>query len=135
MPVFESAEQLYRCLGGFFELMSNHPRTRRLLAKTELSVGFVYTDPEASITLVARDGKQSVYCGDCDESPDVQLSMSGDVAHRFWMGEINVMGAILSRQIVADGPLDKILALKPLIKAAMEIYPRHFQERLSPDSS
>ena len=135
MPVFESAENLYHCLGGFFELMINHPQTRRLLAATELSVRFVYTDPEASITLVARDGKQSVYCGDCDEPPDVQLSMSGDVAHRFWMGEINVMGAILARQIVADGPLDKIMELKPLVKAAIDIYRRHFKENVPPGST
>ena len=134
MPVFETAENLYHCLGGFFELMINHPQTRRLLAATELSVRFVFTDPEASITLVARDGDQSVYCGDCDEPPDVQLSMSGDVAHRFWMGEINVMGAILTRQIVPDGPLDKIMELKPLVKAAIEIYPEHYQKCGSPDS-
>ena len=135
MPVFESTENLYRCIGGFFELMSNHPRTQKLLQTTELTVRFVFTDPEASITLVARSGEQSVHCGDCHELPDVQLSMSGDVAHRFWMGEVNVMSAILTRQIVAEGPLDKIMELKPLIKAAMEIYPRHFEEYESPMSS
>ena len=135
MPVFESAEKLCRCLGGFFELMGNHPRTRKLLQTTELTVRFVFTDPEASITLVARSGEQSVHYGDYGESPDVQLSMSGDVAHRFWMGEINVMSAILTRQIVAEGPLDKIMELKPLIKAAMEIYPWHFEEYDSPVSS
>ena len=135
MPVFESAENLYRCLGGFFELMSNHPQTQGLLRTTELTVRFVFTDPEASITLVARGGEHSVHYGDCHEPPDVQLSMSGDVAHRFWLGEVNVMSAILTRQIVADGPLDKIMELKPLIKAAMEIYPRHFEEYDSPVSS
>ena len=135
MPVFESAEKLYHCLGGFFELMSNHSHTRKLLQTTELTVTFVFTNPEASITLVARDGEQSAHCGDCHEPPDVQLSMTGDVAHRFWMGEVNVMSAILTRQIVAEGPLDKIMELKPLIKAAMEIYPRHVKEYDSPVSS
>ena len=135
MPVFESAEKLYRCLGGFFELMRNHSQTQGLLQSTELTIRFVFTNPEASITLVARGGEQSVLCGDCQEPPDVQLSMSGDIAHRFWMGEVNVMGAILTRQIVADGPLDKIMELKPLIKAAMEIYPRHSEEYVSPVSS
>ena len=135
MPVFDSTENLYHCLGGFFELMSNHPHTRKLLQTTELTVTFVFTDPDASITLAARSGEQSVLYGDYGESPDVQLSMSGDMAHRFWMGEVNVMSAILTRQIVAEGPLDKILELKPLIKAAMEIYPRHVKEYDSPVSS
>ena len=131
MPVFESAVKLYRCFGGFFELMSNHPQTRWLLQSTELTVRFDFTDPGASITLVARDGEQSVHCGDCGESPDVQMSMSGDVAHRLWMGEVNVMSAILTRKIVAEGPLNKIMELKPLVKAAIEIYPRHFKECVS----
>ena len=135
MPVFESADKLYRCLGGFFELMGNHPETQRLLQTAELTIRFYFTDPEASITLVTRGGEQSVHYGDCHEPPDVQLSMSGDVAHRFWLGEVNVMSAILTRQIVADGPLDKIMELKPLIKAAMEIYPRHFEEYSSPAES
>ena len=129
MPVFESAENLYHCLGGFFELMSNHPHTQKLLQKTELTVRFVFTDPEASITLVARSGEQSVHCGDCHELPDVQLSMSGDVAHRFWMGEINVMNAILTRQIVADGPLSKIMELKPLVKTATTIYRTYVESK------
>lgn len=135
MPVFESADKLYRCLGGFFELMGNHPETQRLLQTTELTIRFDFTDPEASITLVAGEGNPSVHCGDCGEPSDVQLCMSGDVAHRFWMGEVNVMGAILTRKIVADGPLDKIMELKPLIKAAMEIYPRHFKEFDAPATS
>ena len=135
MSVFESADSLYRCLGGFFELMSNDLQTQRLLQTTELTIRFVFTNPEASITLVAGEGNPSVHCGDCEEPYDVQLSMSGDVAHRFWMGEVNVMGAILTRQIVADGPLDKIMQLKPLIKAAMEIYPRHFEEYDAPVTS
>lgn len=135
MPVFDSAEKLYRCLGEFFELMSNHSQVRELLQTIDLTVRFVYTEPDATITLIARGGKQSVHYGDYDKSPDVQLSMSGDVAHRFWMGEVNVMSAILTRRIVADGPLDKIMELKPLIKVAMEIYPRHFREYDSPVSS
>ena len=135
MPVFESTENLYRCIGGFFELMGNHPHTQKLLQTTELAVRFVFTDPEATITLAARSGENSVHYGDYGEPPDVQLSMSGDVAHRFWMGEVNVMSAIITRRIVAEGPLDKIMELKPLIKAAMEIYPRHFEEYDSPVSS
>jgi hypothetical protein len=47
------------------------------------------------------------------------------------MGEVNVMNAILTRKIVAEGPLNKIMELKPLVKAAIEIYPRHFKECVS----
>ena len=135
MPVFESANNLYNCFGGLFELMRRHPQTQGFLETVDLTVRFVYTDPEATITLVAADGQQSIYCGECDKFPDVQLVMTGDVAHRFWMGNLNVMSAISTRQIVPIGSLANILTLKPLLKAAIELYPKHFQESLSEHSS
>ena len=134
MPVFESADDLYNCFGGLFELMKGHPQTQAFLQTMELTVKFVHTDPNASITLVTRSGEEAICYGECDESPDVQLAMTGDIAHRFWMGEINVMSAISTRQIVPVGSLAKIMTLKPLIKAAIELYPQHFQEFLSQDS-
>jgi predicted nucleotidyltransferase len=57
--------------------------------------------------------------------------MSGDVAHYFWMGEINVMQAITKQQIVASGPLGKIMKLVPLIKAAIKLYPQHYEQCIS----
>ena len=135
MPVFESANNLYNCFSGLFELMRRHPQTQGFLETVDLTVRFVYTDPEATITLVAADGQQSIYCGECDKFPDVQLVMTGDVAHRFWMGNLNVMSAISTRQIVPIGSLANILTLKTLHKAAIELYPKHFQESLSEHSS
>ena len=131
MPVFGTADELYTCIGGLFEKMRGHPLTKDLLESLELTVRFGYTDPEASMTLVAHDGKQSVHYGECGETPDVELAMTGDIAHHFWMGEINVMGAITKQQIVLVGPLPKILALAPLIKAAIQIYPQHYEECLA----
>ena len=135
MPVFKSAKNLYNCFGGLFELMRRHPQTQAFLQPIDLTVRFVYTDPEATITLVAADGQQSICCGECDKLPDVQLVMTGDVAHHFWMGNLNIMSAISTRQIVPIGSLAKILTLKPLLKAGIELYPQHFQESLSNRSS
>ena len=149
MPVFETAEELYACIGGLFERMKsqkipissrysarlNQPGTLRDsagylqtgLASLELTVRFNYTKPTASITLVAHDGESAIYYGECNEKPDVELAMTGDIAHHFWLGEINVMGAITKRQIVPTGSLSKIMALAPLIKAGIQIYPEHYQ--------
>ena len=133
MPVFETADELYTCIGGLFEQMKSQAQVQRELASLKLTVKFTYTKPEASITLVAHDGEGAIYYGECNEKPDVELAMTGDIAHHFWLGEINVMGAITKRQIVPIGSLSKIMALTPLIKAGIQIYPQHYQECLGKD--
>ncbi len=133
MPVFETAEELYTCIGGLFERMQSQVEVQEELASLKLTVRFNYTQPAASITLVAHHGEGGIHYGECAEKPDVELAMTGDIAHHFWMGEINVMGAITKRQIVPTGSLSKIMALTPLIKSGIQTYPQHYQECLGKD--
>ena len=131
MPVFQTTDQLYACIGGLFERMKSHPETQGMLKTLKLTVRFSYTEPTGVITLVSCNGEPSIHYGECHPKPDVELAMTGDVAHHFWLGGINVMGAITKRQIVPIGSLSKIMTLAPLIKAAIKLYPQHFQEFLS----
>ena len=128
MAVFDTAAQLYTCFGGLLERMESQIETENGLKSLELTIRFTFTDPSASMLLTVSHGEQSIFYGECEDNPDLELAMTGDVAHRFWMGEINVMEAITKRQIVFAGSLSKILNLAPLIKAAIKVYPRHFQE-------
>ncbi len=128
MPVFETADQLYTCIGGLFERMKSHPETQAVLKKLELTVRFTYTEPAGSMTLVAHNGESSISYDECHQKPDVELAMTGDVAHHFWMGGMDVMGAITKRQIVPIGSLSKMMMLAPLIKAGIKLYPQHFHE-------
>ena len=130
MPVFETADELYACIGGLFERLKSQTQVQQELASLKLTVRFTYTEPEASITLIANNDEGVIYYGEYDKKPEVELAMTGDIAHHFWMGEINVMGAITKRQIVPTGSLSKIMALTPLIKAGIKIYPQHYQESL-----
>jgi hypothetical protein len=131
MPTFATADELYGCIGGLFERMKSHPQTQDLLKALKFAVRFTFTDPEATITLVARDEAQFICYGATDEEPDVDLAMTGDIAHQFWSGEINVMSAITKRQIAPTGSLSKIMTLTPLIKAAIRLYPEHYQQWLN----
>ena len=54
--------------------------------------------------------------------PEVTMSMKADVAHRFWLGKINVTMAIARGEIKPGGPVAKILKLVPLTKP---VYPRY----------
>ena len=127
MPVFETADQLYACIGGLFAQMQQDLQTQEQLRHLKLSVQFIFSAPEATIGLIAGNGEQQVLCDAQIENPDIELVMSGDVAHHFWMGEVNVMDAITKHQIIPVGSLAKIMMLVPLIKAVIRFYPQHYQ--------
>ena len=54
--------------------------------------------------------------------PVVEMSMKADVAHRFWLGKVNITAAMAKGQVKAKGPIPKILKLVPLTKI---LFPRY----------
>jgi len=61
------------------------------------------------------------------------MTMKADVAHRFWLGRVNLLTAITRRQIVAKGPIPKILKLLPAIQPAYQKYAEYLHEIGRPD--
>ena len=127
MAIFETADQLYTCIGGMFMHLREDKQTQQQLRKQKFRVQFTFSAPTATISLATENGEQAVLFDQRIENPDIELIMSGDVAHYFWMGDINVMEAITKRQIVPVGSLARIMTLVPLIKAAIRFYPEHYQ--------
>ncbi|MCG9126286.1 SCP2 sterol-binding domain-containing protein [Candidatus Poribacteria bacterium] len=126
MALFETADQLYDYKIELFDEISSLPEAQQALTTLKLCVKFNYTDPDCEIILNIADGGYTIsHTIPHDVSPDVELSMSGDVAHQLWTGELNVMGAITTREIGIDGSLSKIIRLTPLIKTAI----RHNKNR------
>ena len=131
MPVFEKPEQLYGCIGGLLNKMGADPLVLAELQSLKLKVKFIFHDPESSIFLTVENGAHSIYYGETNQKPDIELAMSGDIAHYFWMGEVNVTQAITKQQIVASGPLGRIMKLVPLIKASIKLYPQHYERSIN----
>ncbi len=120
MAIFETSEQLYSYISELFEEIATLPEAQEALRSQTLCVRFNYTIPDCVMTLTVSDGEYSISCDACDgTAPDVELTMTGDVAHKFWTGELNVMGAITTREIGISGSLGKIMRLTPIIKAAI----------------
>ena len=120
MAIFKTSEQLYGYISELFAEIATLPEARETLKTLTLSVQFNYTAPDCTMTLMAADGEYRIIRGACDNAtPDVELTMTGDVAHRFWTGELNVMGAITTREIGVNGSLGKVMRLAPLIKTAV----------------
>ena len=131
MPVFEKPDQLYGCIGGLLNKMGADPLVLAELQSLKLKVKFTFHDPESSIFLTVENGAHSIYYGETNQKPDIELAMSGDIAHYFWMGEVNVMQAITKQQIVASGSLGKIMKIVPLIKASIKLYPQHYERSIN----
>ena len=51
-----------------------------------------------------------------------------DTAHEFWHGKIKLVKALTTKQIVAKGPIPKILKLLPIIEALYEEYPKYLEK-------
>ena len=126
MAIFETPDQLYSYISELFEEIATLPEAKEGLKSLTLNVQFNYSAPDCEMTLTAADGEYSIARGTCDDTtPDVELTMTGDIAYKFWTGELNVMGAITTRQIGVVGSLGKVMRLAPLIKTAV----RHNRER------
>ena len=120
MALFESPDQLYRYISELFEEIATLPEARAALESLTLSVRFNYTQPDCTMTLTAANGEWTIARGIAEGvDPDVELTMTGDVAHKFWTGELNVMGALTTREIGIVGSLGKVMRLAPLIKTAV----------------
>ena len=126
MAIFETSDQLYSYISELFEEIATLPEAKEALKSLTLNVQFNYSAPDCEMTLTAADGEYSIARGTCDETtPDVELTMTGDIAYKFWTGELNVMRAITTREIGVVGSLGKVMRLAPLIKTAV----RHNRER------
>ena len=135
MAVFKSSEQFYATVGDLMDRAKKDPKIGPKIAKSKLVLQFRYTDPEAMTTINAKgkptqpDAFVDVIHGECDLKPDVVMTMKADVAHAFWHGKVNLMAALSKKDIVAKGPIPKILKLLPVINPLYKIYPQLLKEK------
>jgi hypothetical protein len=67
--------------------------------------------------------------GPCGLKPDVKMSMKADVSHAFWHGKVNLISALSRKEIVAEGPIPKILKLLPAVQPLYKTYPVLLKEK------
>jgi hypothetical protein len=111
------------------------PNVGPKIAKSGIIIQFRYTDPDAVTTINAKDRPTQpgafvdVIHGPCDLKPDVIMTMRADVSHAFWHGKINLVSALAKKQIVATGPMPKILKLLPAVQPLYKQYPALLREK------
>lgn len=132
MSVFKSAEELYKCIGGMMEEARSDAQMGPKIRSSGLIIKFRYSDPESEITIDAANPEQGYYYnvlfGPNDMEPRVLMTMSADIAHKFWLGKVNLTAALTRGQMKAKGPIQEILKLLPAIKPAYTLYPQHLEK-------
>mmetsp|Transcript_1284 Transcript_1284/g.935 ORF Transcript_1284/g.935 Transcript_1284/m.935 type:complete len:132 (+) Transcript_1284:1220-1615(+) len=128
MGVFESAEKFEEVLTGFFRLVADTPSIADKLLSSKMVIRFKYADPDIVILIDCSGNEMDVRPNDIETKAVVEMSMSADIAHKFWFGKVNLMAALTRRQMIAKGPIPKILKLLPAIKPAYAMYPKYLED-------
>ena len=129
MGVFKDAAALYECLGTLFDTVAQDKEIGPKLGSAGLIIRFAYTEPDAMITVDTKTTPAdksryfTIHHGPCDLKPEVLMTMKADIGHTFWLGKVNLLWALARRQIVAEGPIPKILKLLPIITPTYKLYP------------
>ena len=128
MGVFQDSQHLYDTVGELLRGAARDPGIGASVARTEIVIQFRYIDPDAQIALNAKDRLTEsdayfdVIFGPNNLRPDVVMTMSGDLAHEFWQGRINLFSALARKQILATGAVDKVLRLVPVAEPLFQQY-------------
>jgi len=124
MPYFDDIQVFYDLLVGTFDDLMKNEAIKQKALDSKLLVKFVYREPEGEFWIDCRGDEVKVFPeGPPDDTPpDASLAMELDTAHAFWCGQLNLLGALSSGEIEADGSVPKLLKMLPVIKPAYDIY-------------
>ena len=128
MPYFKDADDLYAHLGRLFvELLADEELAPRFRAADTI-VQWRYRKPQAQVTAKLLEAEPAqVDLGATELEPEVVMTMDADVAHRFWLGRVNLAIAMARGQIRTEGPVAKVVKLGPLVKPVRERYRAQLQ--------
>jgi putative sterol carrier protein len=122
MPFFDSADEVYKYIGGVFRVAAEHPEVGPKMAAADITMQVYYSDPDSTVTIHFKEPKLTVEDGGDDPNADVKLFMPADTADKYWRGEYNLAVGLAKGQVKAKGPVNKILKLVPLTKPLFPMY-------------
>ena len=128
MSVFDSPEKFEDVLAGFFKLIAATPQVADKLLASKLIIRFIYSDPNLTLVVDCSGDAVDIRVNYNETKAIVEMSMKADIAHKFWFGKVNLTMALTRRQIIAKGPVPKILKLLPAIKPTYAMYPKYLDE-------
>jgi hypothetical protein len=124
---FESAKELRQVIDKVFSMMDADPDMGPKLRDADTPQRFEFSDFDIVVNIRAtREGEDGnlhwEWSDDVDWNPKVQMTMSSEVANRYFQGKENVAMAVARRRIKTSGDVKAALALIPITNAVHEPY-------------
>jgi hypothetical protein len=135
MAYFKDAAELREIIGMLYDRVKTDSTVAPRIREGKIVIQFRYSEPAGIATIngaAPPTQPGAILDVNWGEQPglkvDVEMTMKADVAHQFWHGKVNLMMALTRRQIIAKGPIPKILKLLPAVEPVYAIYPRMLRE-------
>jgi len=127
VPVaFKSVAEFREVIDRTFKIMSDDPAMGPQLREADTSQRFEF--PDVSLVVNLRAGRPEepnliwVWSDDVDWEPKVKMTMSSEVANRYFQGKENVPLALARRRIKSSGDIKAALKLLPITKPVFAKY-------------
>ncbi len=152
MSVFKDTNHMYDVLGALWQVLFNeeeNPKFVKFLTdaglgaddvkrfqdirseaakkfnNANLTIKFTLSEPDGTIWVIHGSEKPRVVLGAYDGKPDVEMILSSDNAHKFWLKQLSIPVALATRKIKTKGSVTKVLGLIPLVNPIFELYPKY----------
>jgi hypothetical protein len=133
---FESAREVREAIDEVFRMMNADPDMGPKLRDADCPQRFEFSDFDLVVNIRAATPEEEgnlhwEWSDDVDWKPKVQMTMSSEVANRYFQGKENVAMAVARRRIKTSGDMKAALALIPITKPVYAQY-RDYVEREKP---
>lgn len=119
---FRDAADFYAVMDALFQGIAERADVTARLLAAKMVLRFRYVDPVGQITFDLRGAEIRWSFGESDVKPDLEMILSTETAHHFWLGRLSIPAALATRKIVSRGPVTKALALLPALKPVYPLY-------------
>jgi hypothetical protein len=125
--MFESNAQFREVMDRTFALMSEDPEMGPQLRAADVPQRFEFPDAELVVNIRAvREGEGGnlhwEWSDDIDWEPRVRMTMSTEIANRYFQGKENIAMAIARRRIKTGGDVRAALEVLPMTQPVFEHY-------------
>lgn len=130
MATFSSEEEVYDVMGTFFEQVTKDPELGPKFQSAKTAFRINYTEPDSALLIDTTQDPIAVSTGEAAKGSDVEveMTMTADDGHKFWLGDLNIPMAMARRKVKVDGPVGKLMGLLPAMQPAFGKYKTFLEE-------